>query len=130
MRIAGQRTIAEWGEASKMPPLAFILDRTVEAVQYREDKQLLNRPDKPEEWEALGRRLGITAAQVQEWLEAGKEAQNEHIAKLEADPEWQAMAARLGGLPGLSPKRPMRFESEADRKAWATKQAKESGWLP
>jgi len=25
--MAGQRTIEEWTEASKMPPLAFILDR-------------------------------------------------------------------------------------------------------
>jgi len=27
MQCAGQRTVEEWSEASKMPPLAFILDR-------------------------------------------------------------------------------------------------------
>jgi hypothetical protein len=35
-----------------------------------------------------GVKLRVTKAEIAEWLEAGKTAQNEHIAKLEADPEW------------------------------------------
>ena len=35
-------------------------------------------------------------AQVRDWLDAGKEAQNEYIAKLEATPEWQIQARRFG----------------------------------
>src|SRR3990167_6397330 len=55
-------------------------------------------------FDELGQRLKIPREQIQEWLEAGKEAQQEHYAKLEADPQWRAMAERLGAIPGLTPK--------------------------
>lgn len=77
---------------------------------------------------AAGRKAGISSEEIRQWMDAGKEAQNEHIAKLEADPEWQALRQHLGGLPGLT-KRSQQFQSEADRKIWATQQAQEAGWI-
>lgn len=79
----------------------------------------------------LGKHLGVTPEEIEEWKERGKERQAEYIAKLEADPKWQEMAKRLGTFPGLPGKR---IESEIPkdpeaRKAWATKKAKEQGWL-
>ena len=83
-------------------------------------------------------------------LEEGKRKQREHIAKLEADPEWRKMAARLGARPGgssyrefaetlaaerLGPStRPLRedFDSEVEwleaQQKWASRKAKEMGW--
>jgi hypothetical protein len=70
-----------------MPTLAFILERCgpyQEVVQSMPTmKQLANRGD-------------ITPEEIAEWLEGGKMAQLEHIAKLEDDSEWRAMASKLG----------------------------------
>jgi hypothetical protein len=43
-----------------------------------------------------GVRLRVTKAEIAEWLEVGKTTQNEHIAKLEADPEWCKKAKAQG----------------------------------
>lgn len=37
----------------------------------------------------------VTKEEIAEWLEAGKEKQREHIAKLHQDPEWHRMKERL-----------------------------------
>ena len=123
MRTAGERTIREWAEPSKMPPLAFILERIVKQPQLEEYSI-------PEDWREVARvKLGVSHEQVQEWLEEGKEAQLEYIAKLEADPEWNRMAGQLGAFPGLSRKAPLTFASESQRREWASRKAKEGGWV-
>lgn len=107
-----------------MPPLAFVLERTAVEPQYPEYR----RPS-IDDFERLGKRAGVTPEQVQEWLEAGKDAQREHLAKLAADPEWRAMAARLGGFPGLVVKPSQVPRDPKERKAWSHRRAKEGGWL-
>lgn len=81
--------------------------------------------------EELGQKVRVPHEQVMEWLEAGKEKQREYIAKLEADPQWQAMARRLGAFPGLHSKNPESEipEDPVARKAWATRKAKEQGLI-
>ncbi len=70
------------------------------------------------------------SAQTRDWLEAGREAQKEYQAKLEADPEWQAMRERLGGVPGFKP--PARSATEGmsaeEKRTWAKAKAIENGW--
>lgn len=128
IQTATSRTLEEWSEASKMPPLAFILERTG-AADYREDRRLLDRDDKPPDWVAIGRRAGISSEQIQEWMDAGKEAQNEHIAKLEADPEWERMARSLGGFPGLTPRESTVPSDPGERQTWASQRVKALGWI-
>lgn len=51
MSRAGSKTIEEWTEASKMPPLAFILARITADTQNV--NMVLMREDKPADWEPL-----------------------------------------------------------------------------
>lgn len=113
IQTATARTIEEWTEPSKMAPLPFILDRTAQRPAYMENRELLDRADKPPNWKAdmepassgaeatlraLAKRQGnVTPEEIAEWLEGGKRAQREHNARLEADPAWQAWAAQFGG---------------------------------
>lgn len=160
-------TIREWEHASKMPPLNFILERSIAseiptgrrfasvsdidpercpkgwtpeevfAAHLTQEKARngARRPMPDEGGElptidSLGKRLGVTTEQVQKWLEGGKAAQREKIARLEADPAWRAMAERLGAFKGLSTKLP-KTEVPADpaeRSKWAKAQATKSGW--
>jgi hypothetical protein len=129
MSIAGQRSIDEWDKASMMPPLAFILDRTAPIPVERLTADVLTA-GYSSGIKQLGQRSGFSKAEIADMLEAGKETQNEHIAKLEADPEWQAMCARLGGAPGLNAKPlPTEVPSEAEERAgWAKRKAETMGW--
>ena len=169
MRTAGERTIEEWTEPSKMPPLSFILERAVVDESTLKGKRFSSVADVdaercPKGWtpdevfrahltqerirggarapmrrdgssdfptfDELGQRLKIPREQVQEWLQVGKEAQQEYYAKLEADPQWRAMAERLGAIPGLTPKAvPTTVPDDPDERApWARAKAQEQGW--
>lgn len=88
IQTATSRTIEEWGKPSQMPPLAFILER---CGSYQDVQQ----PATPS-FRQLQDRSGVSSAEIAQWLEQGKEAQQEHIAKLHEDPQWRAMAQRLG----------------------------------
>lgn len=111
--------------------------------QYRpvdpiaETREYLKRDDKPTDWVALGRKNGVTKEEIAQWLEEGKQAQREVIAKLAADPVWQLAAGRAG-VPGyrqfsenLAAERNGKSEIPADpaaRGPWARKKAVEMGW--
>lgn len=120
IQIAASRTIEEWNKASQMPPLAFILER---CGPYQE----MQSPVMPS-FKRLAEQQGVTKEEIAQWLEAGKQAQREHNAILEADPQWQKMAAHLGAFPGLNHRAKDNVPSDPDeRKAWATQKAKELG---
>lgn len=82
------------------------------AEQYKpvdpiaETRRLLTRNDKPPDWQELGRKNGITADEIAQWLEEGKAKQRAHIAKLEADREreraWDRPSNNPSGGPALS----------------------------
>ncbi len=95
---ATSKTILEWKEPSKMPPPIFILERYWNSIQplTEETRKILDRDDKPPDWKELGRKNGVTWEEINGWLEKGRREQLAYYAKLEADPEWQKMAARLG----------------------------------
>lgn len=86
--MAASRTIEEWNEPSKMPTLNFILTRAYASESFA--------PMQKAQLTEAGIHLGITAIEIHEWLQAGKDAQLEHIAKLHDDPEGRTMAQRLG----------------------------------
>lgn len=125
--------IESWSMPHVMPTVAAILEECDVQAQnlqvHSDSRRLLERNDKPPDWETLGKRAGVTPEQVQEWLEAGKEAQREHLAKLAEDPEWRAMAARLGGFPGLMVKPSQVPRDPKERQAWSHRRAREGGWL-
>lgn len=80
-----------------MPPLSFILERAYGTIKYEPlTKNHLLR---------AGQSAQVTSEEIQEWLEAGKAKQREHIAKLHEDPEWNAMARHLGAFPGMPTRR-------------------------
>lgn len=79
--------------------------------------------------EVARRKSGITPADTARWLAEGKAAQREQIARLEADPEWQAMAQRLGGKPGFKPVTSTVPKDPAERKRWARENARKNGWI-
>lgn len=91
-------------------------------------REVLQRDDKPTDWAGLGRRSGISGEQIAEWLEAGKDAQREYYAKLEADPSWRAMAAELGATPGLKKSEVVPTMTAEERQAWASAKAQDQGW--
>lgn len=82
------------------------------AEQYKpvdpiaETRRLLTRDDKPPDWNELGRKNGITAGEIAQWLEEGKAKQRAHIAKLEADREkeraWDRPSNNPSGRPALN----------------------------
>lgn len=47
-----------------------------------ETRRLLQRDDKPTDWQALGRTSGVRPEEIAQWLEAGKAAQRAYIDKL------------------------------------------------
>jgi hypothetical protein len=127
-----------------MPPLAFILSRAHrqpgDEAEIEETKQITQRADKPADWVELGRKNGVTKEEIAQWLEEGKQKQLAHIAKLKADPQWQAMAERLGAKPSvgasvdqLAAARnvPTKVPADrAERKPWARREAIKQGWIP
>jgi len=44
---------------------------------------------------AAGVTWRVSPEEIAQWLEAGKQAQRDHIAALERDPKWQHMAERF-----------------------------------
>lgn len=121
--LAAQRTIEEWEKPCMMPPLAFILERA--------HPTMINDSARVFGWESAGAKAGFSKHEIALLLEAGKATQREHIAKLEADPHWREMAARLGATPGLSAKavRSEVPEDLAQRGSWARKKAIQQGWV-
>jgi hypothetical protein len=103
---ATNRTIEEWQEAHKMPPLAFILERAY-AGSYAEvaddAPRILNRPALPGHVETRNER-GDFAKQV--------------IAEMHAKIEAGANA-----MPSAKPDDPEQL------KVWATRMAKKQGWV-
>ncbi len=113
-------------------------------------REILARPDKPAGWVPLvtdqeagkvaHRLVGyvkepVSKEEIAQWLEEGKQKQRDHIAKLEADPEWRKMAARLGGkmrtTEDLARERNGGSNIPADpeeRKRWARDLAEKRGW--
>lgn len=51
LTYATNRVNDEWSEASKMPPLAFILARAEDFATLRQSNRLLELPDKPDDWD-------------------------------------------------------------------------------
>lgn len=72
-------------------------------------------------------KLKITRDEVMQWLEDGKQAQQEHYAKLAETPEWQTLYEQFG-KPGLSPRPQRSFGSEEAKAQWASDTAKSQGW--
>lgn len=94
-----------------------------------ETRRLLERDDKPTDWQALGSKNGASREEIARWLEEGKAKQRAHIARLQADPEWHKMAQRLGGKPGFTVA-PSTVPSEpVERKRWAHEKARQNGWI-
>lgn len=63
-RTVTARTIEDWGEASKMPPLPFILARTAPLNDQRmiaNTRRILDRPEKPDGWEP------VTPEEIESW---------------------------------------------------------------
>lgn len=129
--------IREWKPqfGVSFPPVSTILEfvqRLRGAQKLHEDsKPILQREEKPVDWVAIGRKSGVTAEQIAEWLEGGRREQREHIARLETDPQWREMATRLGAMPGLRAQLP---DSEVpadpeERRSWARKKATDAGWV-
>lgn len=113
------------------------------ATQYKpvdpvaETRKVLERDDKPTDWAKLGRNSGVAQSEIDQWIEEGKAKQREHIAKLEGNPEWRTMAARLGAARQSSTlERAVMLrngESKApkdpqERNRWARQRAQETGW--
>ncbi len=128
MATAGERVIEEWGRASMMPPLAFILER---CSAYTEMPQVKMLPPLRQ----LQENSHISQEEIDEWLQDGKDTQNEHIAKLEADPKWRKMAAQFGkklsttdDVVGFRNGPSDIPEESSDRAAWAKDQAEKKGW--
>lgn len=94
-----------------------------------ETRRILERDDKPTDWQALGSRNGATREEIARWLEEGKAKQRAHIATLEADPEWHKMAQRLGGKPGFTVAPSTVPADPIERKRWAHEKARQNGWI-
>jgi hypothetical protein len=123
MSQATTRTIKDWSEASKMPPIFFIVERSYirNQLEVADDAPRILNPR-----QLLGSaREKVGHGQVLEWLEAGKITQQEYYAKLAESPEWQALFEQHG-KPGLT--KPFKQNPE-ERKYWATDTAKKQGWL-
>lgn len=144
---AQYRTIADWTEPSKMPPISFIIERS-----YREpgdedgriSTEILARPDKPADWKPIATDSamdklvprGVSHAEVLQWLEEGKQKQRQHIAQLEADPAWRKMAAQFGAKVGKSPEELAAERNGVsqvpagpdERRSWARQKALDQGW--
>jgi hypothetical protein len=125
LRYAFEQALKHLGEfLPSIEQLRTYAEQWVPVDPIAETRRILARDDKPTDWQALGSKSGVTAADVAKWLEEGKAAQREVIAELEADPEWRRMAARVG-VHGLT-----RVPTDpAEKKLWAHTQAQRSGWL-
>lgn len=126
MALATSKTISEWPEPSKMPPIPFIIERAYETID--DAPSVLDRVSTALIDEA--KRSGITPEEIQAWLE-GKDitSEDEQIIRalihvkgfdeayieavergmiqgkrgmrswqqiLQSDPKWQAMRKRFG----------------------------------
>jgi hypothetical protein len=89
MKTAANRTIEEWNKPSMMPPLAFILERCRAYTELMPSKPL-------PAFRQLRDGSGFSPDEIDEMLQAGKEAQREHQSKIEETPEWQFQAKRFG----------------------------------
>lgn len=139
LEYACSRTIPEWTESSRMPPIAFILER---GYQWRnaadETRKLLARDDKPFDWEGAGRRAGVTPAEIAKWLEEGKAKARARFEELEKDPNWRRLAAQ-SGVPGYRSyseeacaerNGKSNVPSDTDERAvWARQMAVTQGWI-
>lgn len=118
MRTAGERTIAEWPEAHKMPPLQFILERTARPVEYRENRALLERPDKPddtppEERAAFARQL---ISELRSKITEGSNRAPTYRESCEFLARQRNQASQIPADP-------------VERAEWASAMAKKRGWV-
>jgi len=106
IRQATTRTIEDWAEPSKMPPLSFILERSYLQVipEVRDDApRILNRPQLTGEVETHETRQAFSARLIAEMQAKLKTANAMPPAEMPRNPEA--------------------------RKTWATATAKKQGWL-
>lgn len=137
LQQAVNETIRTWDRSRHMPPVAEIL-RQYNLVAFWENhnrelaktKEILSRPDKPPSMDDLRVKANVTHEEMLQWLEEGKRKQREHIARLEADPEWREMAQRLSGVTGLRLPKTQVPVDPIERKKWAHDQAIRQGYLP
>ena len=122
---ATRRTIEEWTEPSKMPPLSYIIARCYlrnSEVPPNDAEEILKR-----QITDGASRAKVPHEEVLGWLEEGKIRQQLEYAKLEEDPEWQAQYDAFG-KPGLT-KRPTTVPTDSDeRKTWEADMARKHGW--
>ena len=104
---AGRRTIDEWTEASKMPPLAFILERTEARAEnlptVQEIRAGYEGGKSPQQFLAdlAQKHGGITREEVAGWLAGGKESYWRHYGEqMLNDPVWWAGEQKRLRLPG------------------------------
>jgi len=114
------------------PPIYDVLDaiQVVHGRRLLEKKTavILERNDKPPTWEALREKAGVSHEQVQAWREAGKQAQRQHIAELERDPEWQLLYVKFAQARRGRPRLSTVPEEGDERSQWAKDQAEKQGW--
>lgn len=130
--LALKRFVPEFGKKFPYPAEIRVWCEEWRPVDpIAETRKYLNREDKPTDWTGMGRKAGVTPEEIQRWLEDSQEKERERIAIMKADPGWQAMAARLGGLPGLTGARPAESTVPVEtgaRASWARAKAVENGW--
>lgn len=129
----GRRTIREWDQPSKMPPLAFILDRVAAVRERRQMEQasrpVLERPDKPdyypqEDPETRKEFAKRIIAEMRAKLAAGHyDMPKTKTEDYEGYAEYAEKQARKRNGGSTIP------EDPAERKAWARQQAIRQGWL-
>jgi hypothetical protein len=126
LETATNRTIDGWRVPGVMPPLPFIVDRSYLRAEGDETANDAARILTTEHLLSAARDR-VTHDQVQEWVSLGKQTQEEYIARLASDAEWQYLFEKFG-RPGLQ-KRQSSVPSEPDeRKTWARDTAKKQGW--
>jgi hypothetical protein len=131
---AGHRVIREWNEPSKMPTLAFILERVEQTRQAQEQRRIaqasrrvLDRTDKPEAENPNESRADYAKrviAEMRAKLAAGyynmpKPQASDYVSHAEfAETE----AAKRNGVTTMP-------EDPTDRPAWARQMAIKNGWV-
>ena len=107
MATAGQRTIDEWTEPHKMPPVAFILERAEARAEnlptVQEIRAGYEGGKSPQQFLAdlATKHGGITREEVAGWLAGGKESYWRHYGEqMLNDPVWWAGEQKRLRLPG------------------------------
>jgi hypothetical protein len=114
-----------------------------------ETRKLLEREDKPSDWAPIGnteatlralakQQGGVSQEEITYWLDGGKRAQQERIARIIQDLKWQEAAGRAGVpgfrefVEGLAATRngPTKVPKDSgERAVWARQMARKQGWI-